>query len=94
MPSACSARVFRDSNPCTVLAAAQRARPSGVLGPVDAPPWKRHRVFPCDAGARHCWPVRLDFAEHCKQRIRPPAVRNIDMTVPSTLLRPNPEGQF
>jgi len=26
------------SSPCTVLAFAQRSRPSGVLGPVDLPP--------------------------------------------------------
>lgn len=38
MPSARSIRIFRVSNPCTVLAVAQRARPSGLWGPEEAAP--------------------------------------------------------
>jgi hypothetical protein len=79
IPAARSARSSLVSNPCTVLAAAQRALPSAVFGPVDAPPWNRQVFFPRAAGARHCWPVRLDLAEHCKQQMRPPAVRNMDV---------------
>jgi len=62
-----------------VLASAQRCRPCSVLGPVEAPPWKRHLVFPFEAGARHWMPVLFDLALHCRQVIRPPAVLKVKL---------------
>ena len=56
--SARSDRTFRVSVPWVVLASAQRCQHSGVLGPVDAPPWNLHFVLPFDAVARHCCFVR------------------------------------
>jgi hypothetical protein len=38
-----------DRRPCFVCAAAARALPSGVRGPVDLPPCNRHLVFPLSA---------------------------------------------
>jgi len=35
-----------DRRPCFQCAAMQAALPSGVFGPVDIPPWSRHRVLP------------------------------------------------
>jgi hypothetical protein len=78
MPSVRSVRAWRVSKPWIVLAAAQRCRPSGVLGPVDAPPWNLHFVLPFDAGAAHCCLVRLDMAWQRAQVIRPPAVSSLD----------------
>jgi hypothetical protein len=43
-------RASRFSLPWIVLASAQRCRPSGVLGPVEAPPWYLHFVLPFAAG--------------------------------------------
>ena len=57
-----SVRAWRVSLPWMVLASAQRFRPSGVLGPVDAPPWNLHFVLPLEAGAQHCSLVGLDLA--------------------------------
>ena len=71
------ALLARVSWPCTVLAAAQRFRPSGVFGPVDSPPWVLQTFLPRMAGARHCCLVRFDWAWHCLHRIRPPSVRNV-----------------
>ena len=77
MPSARSVRAWRVSKPWMVLAAAQRCRPCYVRGPVDAPPWNLHFVFPFDAGAAHCCLVRLDMAWQRSQVIRPPAVSSL-----------------
>ena len=60
-----------------VLASEQRCRPASVFGPVEAPPWKRHLVFPFEAGARHCCFVRLDRAWQRGQVMRPPRVRMV-----------------
>jgi hypothetical protein len=67
-------RTLRVSRPCTVLAAAILARPSGVLGPVDSPPCVRHTDRPRVAGARQRCFVRFDRAVHCGQVTLPPAV--------------------
>ena len=45
--------ISRVSQPCTVLACAQRSRPCWVLAPVDAPPCVRHTRLPRIAGLRH-----------------------------------------
>ena len=74
-----SARFWRVSRPWIVLAAAQRALPSLVFGPVDNPPCVLHTSFPFKAGALHCCFVRFDWALHCLQRIRPPIVRKVVM---------------
>ena len=62
--------------PDLMCAAAERALPSGVLGPLFLPPWWPHfwvrLVF--SAGLPHCCLVRVDWAVHRKHRIRPPAV--------------------
>ena len=56
-----------------VFAAAQRLRPSMVLGPVDLPPCILHTLFPLTAGQKHCFLLRFDIAWQRAQRIRPPA---------------------
>jgi hypothetical protein len=56
------ARIARVSHPWMVLASAQRCRPSGVLGPVEAPPWVLQTCLPLMAALRHCKPERFDFA--------------------------------
>lgn len=65
------------SLPWILFAAAQRFRPSVVLGPVESPPCILHTFLPLMAGDRHCCLVRLDFALHCLHRMRPPSVRNV-----------------
>jgi hypothetical protein len=55
-------RIARVSHPWMVLASAQRCRPSGVLGPVDAPPCVLHTFLPRMEALRHCRPLRFDFA--------------------------------
>ena len=55
-------RIARVSRPWMVLASEQRCRPSGVFGPVEAPPWVLHAFLPCIAAFRHCTPLRFDFA--------------------------------
>ena len=56
------ARIARVSQPWMVLASAQRCRPLGVLGPVEAPPWVLHTFLPLMAALRHCSPLRFDLA--------------------------------
>jgi hypothetical protein len=68
-----AARILRVSVPKTVFTMAIRALPSGVLGPVDLPPWKLHTRFPFMAGRPHCCLVRFDSAWQRLQVIRPPA---------------------
>ena len=60
--------------PWVVRTWAQRCWPSGVLGPVDLPPWNRHLLLPDMAGALHCKPVRFERAWHRSQVTRPPSV--------------------
>jgi hypothetical protein len=72
-----SARMERVSLPWIILTSPQRSRPASVLGPVEAPPWKRHLVLPFEAGARHCCFVRLDRAWQRGQVMRPPRVRMV-----------------
>jgi hypothetical protein len=50
-------------------AAAIRARPSAVVGPVERPPWRRHRSFPGTLGARHGFPVVRACAPHGSMRV-------------------------
>ena len=57
-----------------VWAAAIRARPSGVFGPVERPPCHLHFCFPRAAAKPHWSPVRLDLALHRRHRIRPPQI--------------------
>ena len=64
--SCLSARVSR---PCMVLAAAIRARPSSVRGPVLKPPWPRHLDDPGTAGGLQCLPKRLINAEQPEVRV-------------------------
>jgi len=55
--------------PCVILDAVRHARPSAVLGPVEAPPWSRQRPTGSLAGrwqgvplrvrAAHLWPGQL-----------------------------------
>lgn len=56
------ARIARVSHPWMVLASAQRCRPSGVLGPVEAPPCVLHTFLLRIDALRHCRPLRFDFA--------------------------------
>ena len=48
-----------DRRPCFQCAAAMRALPSGVLGPVDRPPCSRQRVLPLSGGFWHAVPLRV-----------------------------------
>lgn len=48
-----------DRRPCFQCAAAIRALPSGVLGPVDSPPCSRQRVLPVSGGFWHAVPRRV-----------------------------------
>jgi len=52
-----------DRRPCFQCAAAIRALPSGVLGPVDSPPCSRQRVLPLSGGFWHAVPLRV-LASH------------------------------
>jgi len=59
-----SRRVAAERSPCFHRAFRLAASPSGVTGPVDAPPCIRHRVYLCDlsdhiAGALHGDPHRV-----------------------------------
>jgi len=56
--------------PCFQLASRHRSSPSGVLGPVDAPPCIRHRPFGM-AGLWHGIPFRV-FAPHLATLERSP----------------------
>ena len=48
-----------DLRPCFHCAAAMRALPSGVRGPVLKPPCSRHRVLPLSGGFWHAVPRRV-----------------------------------
>ena len=48
-----------DRRPCFVCAAAARAMPSAVRGPVDLPPCNLHRFLPLMAGFLHGDPLRV-----------------------------------
>ncbi len=48
-----------DRRPCFVCAAAARALPSGVRGPVDLPPCSLHRFLPLMAGFLQGVPLRV-----------------------------------
>ena len=52
-----------DRRPCFQCAAAIRALPSGVLGPVDRPPCSRQRVLPLSGGFWQAVPLRV-LASH------------------------------
>lgn len=46
-------------------------RPSGVFGPVEAPPCVLHTFFPRIAALRHCSPLRFDFAWQRETLVEP-----------------------
>ncbi len=71
-----SIRALRDSPPWIVLASAQRCRPSGVLGPVDAPPCVLQTRLPFIAGFLHWDRLCLLCAWHWLQQTLPPNVKN------------------
>src|SRR6516164_9832598 len=50
-------------------ASAIRALPSAVLGPVDKPPWNRHRRFPGTTLMMHGAPARV-LAQHLGRNLR------------------------
>ena len=54
-----SARFSLVKRPCLVLASVSRARPSLVLGPVEAPPWSLQRPTGSLAGRWHGVPLRV-----------------------------------
>ena len=54
-----------DRRPCFQCAAAMRALPSGVLGPVDRPPCSRQRFLSLSGGFWHAVPRRVLASHIC-----------------------------
>jgi hypothetical protein len=80
----CAARNARHRRRC---ASAIRALPSTVLGPVDSPPWNRHRLFPGTALMMHGAPA-LIVAQHLGRNLRfneqQPTVQQAALEHPAT----------